>query len=642
MRIRPKSEAQRTWAKRLKWSRWVARTGAFHPAETGADVLEKIEQLGLTVVIDPALGDITLEELARPYAVLDDDGRTVVVHPGIAGFDDAKARAGLAAVWSKPHGGLLMPLEDAHREGITYTPEVLEAFAVLDKAVFEIPGRAAEAEDYATALEIEVPEWVTERLQTFSRAPFPFQIPAALSALYGHRLIADPPGVGKTLSALLAAHLSLAERVVVVAPPNLVTNWAREAQLCGVDEAATVIRAGRKEPEEFGRVTVVADSLLASRPALLERLVHHAPQMLIVDEAHRMKTITAKRSRAVLSLAAGSKVRIALTGTPVVSGPHELVALLSFTGHLLPVFGGASAFLEQYCTVDRWGKLHPRKRALQDLQQRLFQRVMVRRKKADVLPFLPSRFTPALELDVTLTDYRKAVKETVAAMTEQLELMTDPDRDDDGEILTLEQAKEVLGDQVGQYVSALRIAAARTKLDWMTEHLAETATSDDPVIVWVHHREIADELSARLSEADLHHEVYLGGLSTKEQDRIVRQFQEGTVPVLIAGITAAGVGLTLTHGNRAVFLEAHWTPALMSQAVDRQHRIGQQRQVTATTAVALGTIDERIQKVLGDKGATSTAVQGDDQDDVAVLEGDLVAPRELVEELVEMAAESLR
>lgn len=642
VRVRPNSVQQRRWAKGLRWVRWQQRLRAYEASELGANGLQRIEALGFTVAIDPALGEVPLEELFEPTARLDVDGRTVLVTPGLSGFDDAKSRAGLAAMWHKPSRAFLMPLEDAHRPGIRYNDTVTAALASIEPYSPTVSKAAAYARELATAVQLdhdEVPDWVHRKLAGFTREPFPHQVPAALSAVFGHRFIADAPGVGKSTSALLAAHLAGAERIVIVAPPTVVTHWASEAAACGLDASATTIRAGRKEPTEFSRVTVVPDSLLAARPALLQRLQEHHPQVLIADEAHRMKTLTSKRSRALMALAMHSDVRMPLTGTPVESGPHELAALLAFTGHLLPLFGGATAFIEQFCRVDHFGKLHPRKRSLGQLREIMFDKVWVRRKKVDVLPFLPKRHIWPVELDVTLTDYRKQLSETVSKIAEQLEVMTDPNGD---EVLTLDEARRALEERSGNYISDLRAAAAKTKMDWACEHLAENASTEDPIIVWVHHKIVAAELSERLEKAGVVHASYLGGLSTKRQDQIVQDFQAGKLPVLIAGITAAGVGLTLTRASRALFLESHWAPSLMSQAMDRCHRIGQERDVIAQVTVALGTIDERIQKVLLEKGEVSTKVQGDDQDDVAVLQGDTATPRELIAELIEFGVEKLQ
>lgn len=98
--------------------------------------------------------------------------------------------------------------------------------------------------------------------------------------------------------------------------------------------------------------------------------------------------------------------------------------------------------------------------------------------------------------------------------------------------------------------------------------------------------------------------TYYGATSKAERDATVGAFQAGKVDVLIAQITAAGVGLTLTRAQDALFVETEWTPALVTQAEDRIHRITQTSPVTITTLIAQGTLDPVIHKVLTSKAST--------------------------------------
>lgn len=137
--------------------------------------------------------------------------------------------------------------------------------------------------------------------------------------------------------------------------------------------------------------------------------------------------------------------------------------------------------------------------------------------------------------------------------------------------------------------------------------------------------------------------VRVGGMSQRQAQAVVDGYQVGETQVLIASITAAAVDLTVTRGNHAVFLESDWTPALVPQAMDRQHRHGQTRNVIARTLVGLGTLDEHVQRLLDEKGHTASTIVGDDIDLVSVVEKHgLLTPKDLVEELVEAAIALLK
>src|SRR5690625_2261873 len=147
-------------------------------------------------------------------------------------------------------------------------------------------------------------------------------------------------------------------------------------------------------------------------------------------------------------------------------------------------------------------------------------------------------------------------------------------------------------------VSLLRRAAGLAKIPAAADYISDwvEATShqgaggemvyERPLIVWGTHQVVMDTLDAHLAELGIPHAVINGATPMTRRDRIVADYQSGQIAVILANIVAAGVGITLTRGADALFVETEWLPDLVSQAVDRQHRIGQTRTVLATTMVA--------------------------------------------------------
>lgn len=447
-----------------------------------------------------------------------------------------------------------------------------------------------------------------------------------------------------TFQSLAATAVLRSQGMVIVCPPVVTTNWAREVVKSGIfaeDEIVTYRSGTKKEPVLDGaKVIIIADSLLASRPHIkhhiaiwmnkLERLT------VAYDEIHRAKSMGSKRSDAVLDMVAlAPHARpIGITGTPVLAGPHELVPTLEFTGHLGPVFGGAGPFLETYCTRDRFGSFHPRKSALPDLNRKLNEHVWMRRTKKDVLPFLPEKHITSVELDVDLKEYRRTHREIVEEIIEWFEAF----RAQEGRMPYIEEVEEFANDNL-RYASSLRMAAGMTKVPVAIEMVTEwvTGNPDEPVLVWAHHKDVIAALHETAVKAGVATGVIAGGISTAERDRLVDGFQAGEIPVLICSITAAGVGITLTRGANAIFVESDWTPALMLQAMDRQHRIGQTKEVHAEILLALGTLDEHIQGTLAKKGETLEVILGDDSNSVAVgqdMDRELMNLKQVMEQLV--------
>ena len=96
--------------------------------------------------------------------------------------------------------------------------------------------------------------------------------------------------------------------------------------------------------------------------------------------------------------------------------------------------------------------------------------------------------------------------------------------------------------------------------------------------------------------------LYLGSISKENREASVRRFQSDPQTCFFFGtIGAAGVGITLTAADRAVFVDLPWTPAAKQQAEDRAHRIGQKKQVEVIPFLARGTVDERIMQLISDK-----------------------------------------
>jgi len=654
------------WVRSLPGARFDPATAGWESTGTGdADPHGRFTAAGFTIT---GLGEgefagvTSLNEMVWPVSMLSDDQRTVLVRPRLSGFETCRELIGPAALWDKTRKLFKMPLSDVltltgePRDGVIWDPRAIEACAALRERTPLLPGleqaaaRLGVATD-RTTVEDDVrlvaestghyPDW-------WSMPPMAHQIPGALAVAAGHTLLADAPGVGKTLSALLAAAVCHAERVLVVCPPVVATHWMREVVKTGLASASgvVVVRAGKKTPKiTDAKVVVVADSMLVSRPALVAQTASWAPSWVVVDEAHRFKNAASGRADALLRLKSltPDARHVAMTGTPLMSSPHELVPLLEFTGHLMPVFGGASAFLNRYCRQDKYGGWHPNKRTLRELNRKLNEQVWVRRTKEQVLPNLPEATSDPIELVVDLAEYRRTHADIIARVDEWIASV----REDTGGN-PADDDIDAYVDTALAFVSWLRRAAGLAKVPQVTEmvrnHLAETTTGgvcERPVIVWAHHSEVVQALQEALKAPAI-----TGGTSANESTRLIDAYQAGTLPVLICSITAVGAGITLTRGSDAIFAELDWTPAMMQQAVDRQRRIGQKNAITVRWAIALGTLDEHMGRVVSEKARTVGAVLGDSDADWLVVDDRSEEPaltpsrliRQIIEERLQQAA----
>ena len=416
----------------------------------------------------------------------------------------------------------------------------------------------------------------------FTPTPYPYQLAGALQLAYTpRRLLADEPGLGKTIQALLAASITNPTHTLIICPPSLTTNWQNETTRTQIHThhhhttpPQTITAANHKKttPPEKG-ILILADSLLSTRnaPTITQTLTNWQPDLIIIDEAHRYKNPHSKRTRNLLKLTHHTPTVYALTGTPIISSPLDLLPILKAT-HTLHNY--PTPYVDTYCVQNYFGDWEPRPSMLQDLHARLDATTWIRRTKTQVLTELPSKTRTAITIDVD-TSYVKEICQGV-------------DTTSDTQLLTA--------------IARLRRATGLAKTAAAAEHIhTHLQGTGRPIIAWTIHRQVSSELKTQLEHLGHTVAVYDGATPNKTRDQIVQGFQAGQIEVLIANITAAGVGLTLTHANDAVFVETEWTPALVAQAEDRIHRISQTQPVTITTLIAAGTLDPIIHRILAEK-----------------------------------------
>lgn len=454
-----------------------------------------------------------------------------------------------------------------------------------------------------------------------------------------------------TRTSLAAATHLKSHRTLIITPPLVVTNWAVNAEESGLhnrggktDGKIVIFKSGRKEPElpETG-VVIISDSLVAARPELKKKIMNWAPQVTIVDEAHREGTYGTKRCEAVLDIAAATeKMTIPLTGTPVMSTPTELTPLLEMSGHLATIYGGVDPFLKLFTTRDKFGRNLPKKALLPGLQKTLREEVWVRRTKDQVGIGMPGTFGKII-LDVDLKGFNEAHQEINEVISEWLDTYENETGKLPEDDVVSEWAKQNIG-----LLSILRRAAGMAKIpgatEMVVEHIKSTveyneagkAVYNRPLIVWTHHRDVTEAMANAVNEHVEGSAMIIGGMTQNQKDDVVRRFQAGEIPVLAASIVAAGVGIDLTRSCDAWFVETDWTPALVQQAQDRIQGVNQKRTPSVLTMIAYGTLDERIQKVQHIKGKTLNAVLGGDHDvSVADNPDDLKGASDIVLALVE-------
>ncbi|MFD1719557.1 SNF2-related protein [Georgenia deserti] len=437
-----------------------------------------------------------------------------------------------------------------------------------------------------------------------------------LAFLHQHGLggiLADDMGLGKTLQVLaLIQHARSAGSelpFLVVAPTSVVTAWEHEAE-----RHAPGLRVGvvRRRTDDVAAIAAESDVVLTTYTLL--RLGQDAYAALgwaglILDEAQQVKNHQGKTYAAVRRVEAD--FRLAMTGTPFENRLMELWSLLSLT--VPGLYPWPRQFADEVVKpVERDGDA----RVLERFRRRI-RPFMLRRTKELVAADLPPKQEQIL--DVTLTPKHRKLYDAWLAKERQriLGLVADFDRNRVAIFSALTKLRQLALDPalIGEDE-----AAGSAKLDVLLEHLAEITAEGHRALVFSQFTSYLERVRAGLDRAGIT-STYLDG-STRERARVIEEFRSGAAPVFLISLKAGGSGLTLTEADYVFVLDPWWNPAAEAQAVDRAHRIGQDRSVHVYRLVAADTIEQKVMELKARKAELFAQVIDGDGTGSAAIEAE--------------------
>lgn len=432
-------------------------------------------------------------------------------------------------------------------------------------------------------------------------------------------LLADEMGLGKTIQVigLLNDDPSI-KRVLIVCPASLKANWVRELNKWLVRPRQIAVANGQFPDAE---IVVINYDILGKHRATLMAVTW---DLLVADESQYLKNEKAQRTQALLGqwtkdkadrmLPVQAKRKVFLTGTPIVNRPRELWTTVKALDPNGLGSGNFPKFGVRYCdghqvAINRRGDLRwdfDGASNLEELQQRLRSSIMIRRLKADVLTELPAKRRQVIVVPPNSALARAAVQaervlfdryQQAIVAAEKAAAAARARGDNDGyraAVDKLHSASKIAFDEMAK----VRHETAVAKLDAVIEHLELVLESQDKVVVFCHHHDVARALAERFANAA----VVTGEVAPKDRIDQVDKFQhDPDCHLFVGSIQAAGVGLTLTAAQHVVFAEMDWVPGNMSQAEDRLHRIGQRGHVLVQHLVFDNSVDSLMAHIIIDK-----------------------------------------
>ena len=423
-------------------------------------------------------------------------------------------------------------------------------------------------------------------------------------------LLGDEMGLGKTAQSLLVIPQNGSGLVVCRA--SLLFNWADECAKWRKDLKPVIIRAGGvnkkarsryKVETEFrfpnpGEVVIVNPEQLPdelnNRPAkkrgqndqaffadlqawrngLAQAYPNASNTQLIIDEAHDYKNRKSGRARKVKELGFLTGKVTGLTGSPLSNRPEDLFGVLDTIGVAKDVFGSYDRFQKLFNAHHNgwayvYGKPDP-------IVPELLRRVMLRRLRNEVLKDLPSKV------------YSNFV---VGEPTGRLKAKLDAMWEEWGGALLVGELPDFT------QFAEMRAQLAENRTEAMLDYVENCEEQEVPLLVFSSHLAPLDALIGRDGWR-----LITGDTKPEVRQEIVHEFQSGKLKGLGCTIRAAGVGLTLTHAAKALFVDLDWSPAANWQAEDRICRIGQKRSsVEIVRMVSDHPLDLHIQNLLIDK-----------------------------------------
>ena len=469
-----------------------------------------------------------------------------------------------------------------------------------------------------------------------------------LSFLYEQRLggiLADDMGLGKTVQALallahaIEEHRAASERAakrgesvepfapfLVVAPTSVIANWAAEAERFLPEAKVVTITETTAGKTPLAERIAGAHLVLTSYTLLrmdeeaytgyartLGQAVNEftgeqsAPEgwgALLLDEAQFVKN-TGTRAWSI-ARAMPARTKIAMTGTPIENNLMELWALLAIVADGL--FPSARAFRDLYARPAESGEDPAHAAATAARLRRRIRPLMLRRTKELVAAELPAKNDTRVNLP--LAPGHRRIYDTHLQRERQkvLGLLEDMDKNRFTIFQSLTLLRRLALDAALIDPEAYA-GVSSVKRDYLVQQLPNLLERGHRVLVFSQFTGYLKSISARLAEEGIGH-LYLDG-STRNRAEVIEAFTSGQEPVFLISLKAGGFGLNLTEADHVFIMDPWWNPAAEQQAVDRIHRIGQDKEVHVYRLVAEGTIEEKVMQLKESKAALFDAVVGE-------------------------------
>lgn len=459
-----------------------------------------------------------------------------------------------------------------------------------------------------------------KQLNSFDEVTLPSELNATLRP-YQHRgfswmfrnaqigigsVIADDMGLGKTLQ-VLATILKFKEqglleeqKILVIAPTGLLTNWMAEIEKFTPSINAVIYHGTNRSLNTLGEYDVMISSygIMRSDAEKIKKLKWHS---LIIDEAQNIKNQDTAQTKAIKSIKSGNFV--AMSGTPVENRLSELWSIMDYCNRGL--LGNLKEFSETYSYPIE----HLNDASVADKLKKVTSPFMMRRMKTDksIISDLPDKIEMNCYASLT-KDQASLYAKTLEECMNAIEGVEAKDHQGlfvrQGLVLQMILALKQICNHPTQFLKNKKMDASMSgKMELLFDKLDSIVDSSEKVLIFTQFTEMGNLLKHFITERYKEEPLYYhGGSSLTQRKQMVERFQTNHADkIFILSLKAAGTGLNLTAASHVIHYDLWWNPAVENQATDRAFRIGQKNNVMVHRFITKNTFEERIDEMIQSK-----------------------------------------
>lgn len=441
-------------------------------------------------------------------------------------------------------------------------------------------------------------------------------------------ILADDMGLGKTLQTIslilklreeekpqtdVASNMQLdlftppaiVKPILIVMPLSLLYNWERE-----IRRFAPTLHARNLTEEQgwrtcgvplFTDVALISYGTMRNYADLLSKTNFRC---IILDESQNIKNPTSKTYQAVMSLK--GEFRLSISGTPIENRLTDLWAQFNFVNPGL--LGCLTYFKKEFAQPIEKNN----NEAKQERLKNLIQPFLLRRTKEMVASDLPELTKQTIYCSMSEAQHSLYESEKSKIRNWVMEEVNRRGMNRSS-ILILKALHTLRLLANHPSLTQSEYTEDSGKSNAIFEQLSAIVERGHKVLIfssYVKHLHLVERF---LKENQIGHVKLTGSLKQKERNEVVQRFQEDPMTqVFLISLKAGGTGLNLTAADYVFIIDPWWNPAAEAQALNRAHRIGQEKKVFVYRFITRQTIEEKIQLLQEKKSALSDLFQGTD------------------------------